>query len=1350
MEKNYYLGLDIGTNSVGYAVIDKNYNVLKYKKRSIWGSRIFDEAQTAEIRRTYRTNRRLKFRRRWRIKILQELFAEEISKVDEGFYQRLKESALWFDDRLNGNYNTLFVDDNYKDSDYYREYPTIYHLKKALITENRKFDIRLIYLAIHHFMKKRGHFLFLGEIQNFLNFDNTFSEFISVISDEMNIFIECDDINRLEKILKDKNKSKSEKEKAIGAILYCDIKGQKNQLKQIIKGICGLTINIKNLFDDDELADIEKTKISFANDNYEELRSSLESDLNERVKVLDILKTVYDWSIISDLISNGEFKGKTYISIAKVNSYEKHQEDLKKLKKILRKVGTKEYKSIFKDDNKTSYSAYLGKAKLDDKKKNIKKCSEEDFYKNIKKLIKTSPIAKEEKEALEILEDIENENFMPLQVNKENGTIPYQIHLVELKEILKNAEKDYPFLSKIDKEGLTITDKIIKTFTFKIPYYVGPLNTNNSENAWAVRQEEGKIYPWNAEKKIDFGESSERFIRRMTNKCTYLYGEDVLPKNSLLYSDYMVLNEINNIKLGTKPISLELKEGIFTELFQNKNKVSLSDIKKYLESEGVDLKEFPITGIDEKINSSLSSYYDFKKIFGEDIKREDTKKMIEDIILWITIYPDEKVLLEEKIKSQYLEKIDKNKMKKILNLKYTGWGRLSASFLKELEGVNTETGEVFKIIEALRNTNFNLMELLSKRFTFQDEVLKANMVKEKNLFPITYENIMKDLPLSPAVKRSAWQAIQITEEIKKVMKSAPKKIFIEMSRGEAEKKRTSSRKDRLIQLYKNIKDSERDWVDEIKAQDESKFRSLKLYLYYTQMGRCMYSGEPIDLNEIFDTTIYDRDHIYPRSLTKDDSLDNLVLVKKIINSKVKSNRLVPPEIQFKMKSFWNLLRKNGLITAEKYSRLNRKRELTTEELAGFINRQMVETRQSIKQVYQILKDINSETEIVSVKANLVSDFRKEIDRVKVRSLNDLHHAKDAYLCAVVGNVYNEKFTKNPYSWVKRKLSTEKAPYNLSLLFKRDLIRNGEYIWKMGKDGTENTIKNQIDKNDILYTRYATRNKSGQNGGFFDQNIVNNTENPSVPIKKGMDVKKYGGYKTITASHFALIEHEDKKGKKLRGIYPVPLYKLKEFEKDLSIYEKYCMERYELINPKVLIPVIKKDTLFIINGFPMHLRGIGGKQISFQGAVQLYLDYEQEKYLKRIEKFIDRKKINDKLLIKEADGITKEKNIKLFEMLLEKLEFSIYKNRPNNQIKLLKESIIKFKELGIEQQVLVLDEILWLFRCKAKTTMNIKCLGGSEGSGNLTKNQKFIKKEKVYIVHQSVTGIFEKKVDIFEI
>ena len=42
--RDYYIGLDIGTDSVGYAVTDERYKLLKFKGEPMWGSHLFDAA----------------------------------------------------------------------------------------------------------------------------------------------------------------------------------------------------------------------------------------------------------------------------------------------------------------------------------------------------------------------------------------------------------------------------------------------------------------------------------------------------------------------------------------------------------------------------------------------------------------------------------------------------------------------------------------------------------------------------------------------------------------------------------------------------------------------------------------------------------------------------------------------------------------------------------------------------------------------------------------------------------------------------------------------------------------------------------------------------------------------------------------------------------------------------------------------------------------------------------------------------------------------------------------------------------------------------------------------------------
>ncbi len=77
--KNYNIGLDIGTSSVGWAVVEENtQKIIRKGKKALWGVRLFDEASTAEVRRSFRSTRRRYDRRRERINLLQKEFEEEI------------------------------------------------------------------------------------------------------------------------------------------------------------------------------------------------------------------------------------------------------------------------------------------------------------------------------------------------------------------------------------------------------------------------------------------------------------------------------------------------------------------------------------------------------------------------------------------------------------------------------------------------------------------------------------------------------------------------------------------------------------------------------------------------------------------------------------------------------------------------------------------------------------------------------------------------------------------------------------------------------------------------------------------------------------------------------------------------------------------------------------------------------------------------------------------------------------------------------------------------------------------------------------------------------------------------
>lgn len=1368
MAKEYFLGLDIGTSSLGWAVTDTDYKILRAKGKNLIGVRLFEEGKTAEERRLFRSSRRRTARRKERIKLLQELFAEEINKIDPTFFQRLKESKYYLGDKSDKNCPfALFNDEGFTDKEYHEKYPTIYHLRKDLIESDEKKDIRLIYLAIHNIIKNRGHFL-LGDknidaVKSFKDAKDSFVEAFKEIGIEIKILNE----DRFENTLKDNSLTKKDKLKnlnddiAIKSEDKIDLKGKQNAVKELLKLITSQKCNLKNGFIRDELINDSNKPITltFDSDNYEQDLEEIENLLTENeMNFLERMKKTYDWSILANILN-----GEAYLSDAKVATYEKHKKDLEDLKYVIKEYATEEYRNMFSelDEKKANYVRYTGHYIVNKNKVYPgKKVTQEEFCKNIlsilKKIKQNDPIIDRIKDECEKL------TFMLKQIDKRNGVLPYQLHQEELRKIIANAEKYYEFLNEKDSNGYLTKEKIEKLLIFRIPYYVGPLNDKHKESGfcWIEKKSNEKIYPWNFDDVVDKDKSAENFIMRMTNKCTYLVGEDVLPNQSILYSKFRVLNELNNLKINGEKPDVEVKKKIYNELFLTGKSVTTKKIKSFYKKEfGIDVE---VSGIDGDFKNKMDSYSKIKSILGDV---ESNMEMVENIILWSTVLGSEKKMLRKKIRLAYPQ-LDEKQIERLVSINFTSWGRLSKKFLTGIKA-NIDGNNDISIIGAMEETNYNLMQLLSNQFEFIEHINKHNndLNEDLDINNLDYDSLMDDLYASPAVKRSIWQTILVVKEIQEVMGCEPKRIFVEMPRQDGDKKRTESRKNAFIECYKKCKEEEHEYIREFKnsgmvekleTMEESRLRSKKLYLYYTQMGRDMYTGERIELSQLF-TTDYDIDHIYPRSKTKDDSITkNLVLVKKTENSRKSDEYPLKAEVQSKQNAFWDILKSKGLITPEKYKRLTRKNVLTNEELASFIERQIVFTGQSTKAVASILGKIMKESEIVYSKAENTSDFRNEvIDFVKVRELNDLHHAHDAYLAIVVGNVYHVKFTRNALRFIN-----SRGKYNLYRMYDYDVKTKDEVAWIADRkdengnviEGTKKTVREMLSKGGILFTRYSYVVK----GGLFDQNIINKGQSGSgkgyLPIKSNkneyLPVEKYGGYNKATGAFFAYVESDDKKGKKMRTLESIPLYVVMNSKDELKDIKEYIEGNEELKNPIILIPKIKINSLFEIDGYPLHISGRTENRVIMKSAVQLKLDYETAKYIKQIVKYADNE--NEDLNMEEKLEITNKRNLEVYDKLNNKMLEGIYYKRPviTSVIKVINEGKEKFEKLSNYEQSKQIKKIIKVFNTTSDG-VDLKDIGGSKQTGVLKFSNKISDKSKSILINQSPTGLFERRIDLLQ-
>ena len=1147
--KTWYLGLDIGTASVGWAATDTEYKIIRKNKKRLWGVRLFEEATTAEERRGYRSSRRRLARRKWRLNLLEELFTQEISKIDSNFFLRLKESQYHYEDKTHQVPYAIFNDKDYTDKDYYKEYPTIYHLRAKLMSEENP-DIRKVFLAIHHILKNRGHFLLQGQSFKDGNLNNLIKELLKLDILHIGFDVTEEIVSKIATISLEK-KTLTDKVNDLKKLYP-----KEKQLLEVFRLIFGGKTSLDKLFAIDEYKELDASvkSVSFKEKIYEEVRHDYEQVLSNYIELLDLAKLVYDSIILSDI----KKEGKT-LSESKVELYNKHRDDLTKLKKLVKndtKLSEDKkveiYAEIFKEDKDkgTNYVNYIRKSEEG------KGCNYEDFKKFlVKELARLEESAAKD----EILRDLELEIFLPLQRTKDNSVVPYQIHKEELVKILDNAVKYHSFIDEKDESGYSVKEKVIQLLEFRIPYYVGPLNSSKKAKedgfAWSVRNkgyENKPVTPWNYEKVIDESASAEKFITNLTNKCTYLKGEDVLPKSSLLYSEFSLLNELNALKYDGNRISLEARNVIIEKLFKEQGKkVTKTSIKNLLKAEGYIDGKGEITGIDITVKNDLKSYRDFKKILKDKFNTEH----VENIILWITLYGESRKLIKAKIEAVYGDIYSKEEIAKMSRLVYKDWGRFSRKLLTELVSkklYNEETGECLNIIGAMRQNNILFMELLADRFDYSQQIIDYNKELQKEVTEITPE-ILDDLYVSPSVKRSIWQTVRIVEELKKIIGCAPTKIFVETTRSNQEKKKTTdSRKKQLELFYKAVKKDVKELEKEVgslnfdklnerlSSVEPSKLKAKKLYLYYTQLGRCMYSGETIDITQL-NTTAYDIDHIYPQSKVKDDGFTNTVLVKREYNAAKTDRYPLGSDIQTPSnRKFWKFLKEKGLITDEKYNRLVRTEEFSDEELTGFIARQLVETSQSVKAVASILGELNPETSICYSKAENVSSFRQNFGKIKdgnrksdnteqlikVREINDYHHAKDAYLNVVVGNVYDTKFTRNVFNFIKDKKDGRK--YSLNNVFYENVSNSNTVAWEMNK--TVYQVEKVMNNNNILVTRRTSEQKGGLfNATIYKAKVASKAkEGVYYPLKTSnpivKDVTKYGGYTSIGIAYYSIFEY----------------------------------------------------------------------------------------------------------------------------------------------------------------------------------------------------------------------------------
>lgn len=1319
----YYIGVDIGTNSVGWAVIDENGNLLKKGKHHLWGSRLFDQAQTAQNRRNYRSSRRRYNKRRQRIGLLRLIMSDMVLEVDPSFFIRLEKTTFLdkedkkaiLKDNYKMNYN-LFCDEDYNDKDYFKVYPTIYHLRKKLCESDEKADPRLIYLALHHIVKYRGNFLYEGQELHLepSNKEEDLKILFNMLSKNNDTTYDISD-EQIQFILKTVVENISKTAKVDECMSHLKLNSEdKKIVKEFMRGLVGNKFNVSKLYMHEDLQfDDEDLKLQFSDKSYEEKIMEYENVLEEKMEFIDLMQQFYSWIELSKIV--GSDSQHASISGAMVNIYERHREDLRTLKEVMLKIGKKEYDEMFKPTSKNvvNYYNYVNPVACSGDKT-------DGFYKYVKKAIEKSDDSRKD----EILQKIANETYMLKQTSKNNAYIPYQMQKDELIKILDHQEKYYPVL----KEN---RDKIISILEFRIPYYYGPLD-GNKQFGWLIKKkgkENERILPWNHQEIVDVQETAAQFIKKLTNYCTYLPIEKVMPQKSLTCSMYEVLSEVNKIRIDGKLLPIDTKNRLIEDLFFKRKTVKEKDLINWLKQNQLTVGE--ITGYQKEkaFSSSLAPWIDFKEIFDEI--NDSNYDLIEKIIEDMTIF-NEGSILKERLKKAY--NLDQNKVKKIMKLKYSGWSRLSKKLINGIRADN-KFGSSVSILDVMKESHMTLMEIINDQdLGFKQIIEKENFKNETGSFE--YEDI-ENLAGSPALKRGIWQTLQVIEEIKNYMGHEPKNIYIEFAREEQEKVRTTTRVKKLKSIYNDIKNQldvhGKEVYSNLNKQDEKSSIEKRLYLYYTQLGKCMYSGESLDIDKLSN---YEIDHIFPRTLTSDDSLDNLVLVKKKENQRKLDDLVLPLEIRNKMEVFWKKLYDNGLITQTKYYRLMRD-EFRRDQIDKFINRQLVETRQIIKHVANIIENHYEDTKVFTVRANLSHEFREKYGIYKNRNVNDFHHAHDAYIACIIGRYIQIRFPGLEAKYVydqymqnvkKTKNNIDKENHGFIInSMKYECIDEdtGEVIWN--PERILDYIK-CFNYRDV----YITKKLDTNNRELFNVTILPNDKNSekgktkaTIPVNKlRSNVRKYGGFSGLQSDIVAI---EGKKGKKIdRRLINLPI-----LLRYVSIEDqcKYIMENNKYSDIKI-IKKIKKNQLIEIDGGLYYL----SSATELVNAHQLILNNKENEIIFEI----------NNAMIKNDYSYFENREIeitKLYNLLCDKMK-KYYPKYKGIYEKILTKNI-DFNILEIDLKCRVILEVLKILKAGAiNGNLKFEPYNMTDREGRLSKQS--IHLDNTYFYDVSITGIYSKK------
>lgn len=497
-------------------------------------------------------------------------------------------------------------------------------------------------------------------------------------------------------------------------------------------------------------------------------------------------------------------------------------------------------------------------------------------------------------------------------------------------------------------------------------------------------------------------------IEKMRGKCTFEPEEPRAPKASYSFQLFTLWQKINSIKITgngeSRFLTDEERREVF-ELAHKKADLKVSDVRKRLGIEDnyrFNIVSYPKdkdTAEAEKAKFNyLKAYHDIRKALDKVSKgriKYYSREMLDAIGEIFTLYKNDDTiqknlkLEDEDAKKNYkcLEGLDKEDIDCLMSLgNFSKFGHISVKACNALIPFLEQGMTYDKACEAVG---------------YDFKAHDCEKSKYLSGYAPEFENLT-----NPVVKRAVSQTIKVINAIVREQGESPVFINIELARDMSKTRDERKSNEKRIEENRNKNEKAMAYLrNELKVLNPTGMDLVKYKLWQEQDGYCPYSGKRLEIERIFEQGYAEVDHIFPYSISFDDSYNNKVLVLAAENRN-KGNRLPLQYLTDKRREDYIVwvnanvknFRKKQIMLKEKIS----------EEDAGLKERSLQDTRFLSRFLYNYITDhmefapsTRKNKQVTSVNGAVTAFMRKRWGIVKIREDGDLHHAADAVVIACV-------------------------------------------------------------------------------------------------------------------------------------------------------------------------------------------------------------------------------------------------------------------------------------------------------------------------------------------------------------